>query len=120
MMQHLVVHVNEPFVFLLVSMVSTFSFASDHYAVIAVACVQAKDMELYLDRVWQIPLPAFGHRGISAAPKYNADSTDAKYRSAVRAALSALQPKDAQKKPDDKGTSTPPGRPEDGARSQNE
>ena len=80
-----------------------------------VASMQAKDMELYLDRVWQIPLPAFGHRGISAAPKYNADSTDAKHRSAVRAALSALQPKDAPKKPDDKSTGTPPGRPEDGA-----
>ena len=69
-------------------------------------------MELYLDRVWQIPLPAFGHRGISAVPKFNPESTDAKYRSAVRAALSALQPSEAPKKPDDKVPGTALTRPE--------
>lgn len=64
-------------------------------------------MELYLDRMWQIPLPAFGHRGVSAIPKYNAESTDAKHRTAVRAALSALQPVEAQAmKFDDRSAAT--------------
>eukprot|EP00892_Ulva_mutabilis_P010468 jgi/Ulvmu1/7794/UM004_0023.1 len=68
--------------------------------------LEAKDMELYLDRNWQIPLPAFGHRSISAVPKYNAESTDARYRAAVRHALSNLQPTEGQaKKADDKGAS---------------
>lgn len=76
-------------------------------------------MELYLDRNWQIPLPAFGHRSISAVPKYNAESTDARHRAAVRAALAALQPVEAQvKKADDRGA--PVVRKEEGTEEQNE